>query len=445
MNRHSFLCNTALILASVLTCNVQAEEADVASKVSFSEQVAPILLKRCVSCHGSKLAESGYRLDSYRSLLSEMVSGQQAVVSGVIAESELFQRLIHEDADLRMPAEANSLPDAEIELIKNWIEQGAVYDGVSPDQILSSLLPSRRHPSAPESYPASLPVSAIAIDLETKEILTGGYHELIIWNRSGQLLRRIGDQGQRTYSIDLHPTNRNILTSSGTPGLLGEVRIFDRQTGQLIGNLIQSDEVILDAEYSPDGMRVAVAKPDGSIDLYDANTNERILTLLGHSDQVTSVTWHSDGKRLGTTSRDKAAKIYDVDSGRSLATFSGHTDCVNALVFLDGDEVITVSDDGKAMVWSAQNGRKKRDALSGQTPLLVVSRTEKHYRIGGTNRLLTYELATHQKVAELPTDGDWVTSVPEKEDSGMLVFGLHSGEVRVGGGEKGIDQFSAQP
>ena len=62
MNRHSFLCNIALILASVLTCNVQAEEANVASKVSFSEQVAPILLKRCVSCHGSKLAESGYRL-----------------------------------------------------------------------------------------------------------------------------------------------------------------------------------------------------------------------------------------------------------------------------------------------------------------------------------------------------------------------------------------------
>ena len=46
MNRHSFLCNIALILASVLTCNVQAEEANVASKVSFSEQVAPILLKR---------------------------------------------------------------------------------------------------------------------------------------------------------------------------------------------------------------------------------------------------------------------------------------------------------------------------------------------------------------------------------------------------------------
>ena len=118
---------------------------------------------------------------------------------------------------------------------------------------------------------------------------------------------------------------------------------------------------------------------------------------------------------------------------------------MNDLEFLDGDEVITVSDDGKAMVWSAQNGRKKRDALSGKTPLLVVSRTEKQYRIGGANRLLTYELATHQKVAELPTDGDWITAVPEKEDSGMLVFGLHSGEVRVGRTENGIDQFSAQP
>ena len=102
-----------------------------------------------------------------------------------------------------------------------------------------------------------------------------------------------------------------------------------------------------------------------------------------------------------------------------------------------GDEVITVSDDGKAMVWSAQNGRKKRDALSAKTPLLVVSRTEKHYRIGGTNQLLTYELATHQKVTELPTDGDWVTAVPEKEGRGPGE--AHAAPLGNDGRDDGVD------
>ena len=87
---------------------------------------------------------------------------------------------------------------------------------------------------------------------------------------------------------------------------------------------------------------------------------------------------------------------------------------------------------------------EKRDALSGQTPFWwFPERRNYRYRWN--------EPTTHLRISDAPEGRrithrwHWVTSVPEKEDSGMLVFGLHSGEVRVGGGEKGIDQFSAQP
>ncbi|MDG2221044.1 MAG: hypothetical protein P8L85_06675 [Rubripirellula sp.] len=413
--------------------------------ISFSAQVAPVLQSRCVACHGEKLAESDYRMDTFAALVAKTSDDQPAVLENEPESSELYQRLIHQDEDLRMPAESAPLPAQEIELIRSWIEQGADFDGDSRDRLLTDLLPMLDHPAAPTKYRASIPISALAVIGDENRIYAGGYHEITVWNTAGELVSRIGNQGQRTYSIAPHPAGISLLAASGTPGIMGEVRIFDVVSGKLQAVVTRTNEAILDAQYSPDGKQIAVALPNGSIEIYNTNTLNKVVTLLGHSDQVTSVRWHTDSNRLGTTSRDNAAKIYDVKTGRSITTFAGHTACVNCLAFLDGNDVITVSDDGKATIWSSVDGRKNRDVISGPLPLLDVARFDRHYWITSTTDAQQYEIGSHRRIAQLQSQGVWVTTVARNRVPDLRVFGLHSGELIVRQGDQEMPRILARP
>jgi hypothetical protein len=94
--------------------------------------VRPILADRCFTCHGpdAKKRQAELRLDQRESALAEHPDGV-AIVPGQPDESELWKRITHADIGERMPP-ANSgkrpLSDAEKELLRQWIEDGAVYE-----------------------------------------------------------------------------------------------------------------------------------------------------------------------------------------------------------------------------------------------------------------------------------------------------------------------------
>ena len=88
-----------------------------AEAVSFSREVAPLLQRHCVACHKEGKAKGKYRLDTYEQLRKELEPGD--------LESELLFRLTTEDEEERMPAEADPLPPAEIDLIRKWVKEGA--------------------------------------------------------------------------------------------------------------------------------------------------------------------------------------------------------------------------------------------------------------------------------------------------------------------------------
>ena len=99
--------------------------------VDFDRQIRPILADKCYACHGPDEAsrEGGFRIDRKESAIAEADSGSQPIVPGDAMASEVFVRLITDDEDLRMPPEdsGKSLTPAEIELVQNWIDQGAIW------------------------------------------------------------------------------------------------------------------------------------------------------------------------------------------------------------------------------------------------------------------------------------------------------------------------------
>ena len=90
----------------------------------FENRIRPLLVARCVKCHGPKKAEGGLRLDSHTGLLRGGESGR-VVVPGNPKDSPLLAA-VRRDGELKMPPE-RSLSRLEIADLSRWIRQGAVW------------------------------------------------------------------------------------------------------------------------------------------------------------------------------------------------------------------------------------------------------------------------------------------------------------------------------
>ncbi len=108
---------------STLTASVAAHAAE---KVDFATQVQPIFAKRCAGCHGADKQQAKLRLDAADAIGA--FHKDTLLVAGKPEESELFQRIsLPADDKKRMPKGGDPLSAEEIELIKQWIAEGASF------------------------------------------------------------------------------------------------------------------------------------------------------------------------------------------------------------------------------------------------------------------------------------------------------------------------------
>src|SRR5262245_45839346 len=96
------------------------------TKVSFPQDVAPVLERKCVQCHSQ--ASSMGNLD-LSTRVAALKGGQHgpAIVPGDAAASRLYRHLTGNQQP-QMPL-GGRLTDPEIAAIKNWIDGGAAWEG----------------------------------------------------------------------------------------------------------------------------------------------------------------------------------------------------------------------------------------------------------------------------------------------------------------------------
>lgn len=95
--------------------------------VQFNRDIRPILSENCFQCHGpdEHQRKAKLRLDRRESALAK-----HAIVPGKVAESLLMDRIESTNAEEHMPPEKSGkkLTSHQIELLRQWIEQGARYE-----------------------------------------------------------------------------------------------------------------------------------------------------------------------------------------------------------------------------------------------------------------------------------------------------------------------------
>ncbi len=100
-------------------------EAQAEMEAFFEYQVRPLLIDKCVSCHGEKKQHAGLRLDSRHAMLTGGDSGP-SVVPTKPDESLLIEAVKRESFE--MPPE-ETLDDDQVQILSRWVEMGVPWPG----------------------------------------------------------------------------------------------------------------------------------------------------------------------------------------------------------------------------------------------------------------------------------------------------------------------------
>jgi hypothetical protein len=101
-------------------------------EISYSRDIAPVLLSTCVECHTAQRRSGQFCMDNFQLLLKGGQEGNPWI-PGDAAESVIIKKL-KGTLGQRMPLNRDPLPAETIAKFEKWIKEGAKYDGKDPTQ-----------------------------------------------------------------------------------------------------------------------------------------------------------------------------------------------------------------------------------------------------------------------------------------------------------------------
>ncbi|MGE3109629.1 MAG: PSD1 and planctomycete cytochrome C domain-containing protein [Phycisphaerales bacterium] len=123
----------AMLSGGEVERGVASERAGGKRVIRYGRDIRPLLSDRCFQCHGPdpKTRQANLRLDEREDALLPRKDSGPAIVPGKPGESELVRRITATDVNVKMPpadSHKRALSTDEVELFREWIEQGAVYE-----------------------------------------------------------------------------------------------------------------------------------------------------------------------------------------------------------------------------------------------------------------------------------------------------------------------------
>ncbi len=113
-----------LVRSSLIAFGCSLPDEPLSADDHFERHIRPLLLNRCVECHGPDSQEAGLRLDSREGFLKGGDSGP--LLDTKVPEAGRMLNAIRYDDELRMPPDGK-LPAHELQVLETWILGGAAW------------------------------------------------------------------------------------------------------------------------------------------------------------------------------------------------------------------------------------------------------------------------------------------------------------------------------
>ncbi|WP_459558037.1 PSD1 and planctomycete cytochrome C domain-containing protein [Lacunimicrobium album] len=125
------VCLAVFLVISFASTSSRMQAAEgPAAPIDFNRQIRTILSDKCFLCHGpdESTRQADLRLDLEQTAKRE-IDGVAPIKPGDLEHSEVLNRILSTDASIQMPPpeHGKSLTPAQVELLKQWISQGAPW------------------------------------------------------------------------------------------------------------------------------------------------------------------------------------------------------------------------------------------------------------------------------------------------------------------------------
>ena len=448
MKRFAKIVVATFFLGSALTSALQAEEKPAApAEISYFKQVLPIFrAKNCTGCHQPAKRGGEYVMTEFAALLKGGETGEAAIVPGQPAKSQLLAQITPKDGKADMPKEGPPLTDAEVALVKTWIEQGAKNDTPASNM-------HRYDADHPPEYLAPPVLKAVKFSPSGDALAVAGYHEVLLHKPDGSgLIARLVGQSERIEAIAFSPDGTMLAACGGSPGRFGEVQIWDIAKRELKLSKMVGYDTIYGVSWSPNGKLVGFGCPDNTMRGIDPATGEQLLFNGAHSDWVLDTVFSTASDHIITVSRDMSMKLVEVGTQRFVDNLTSITPGAlkGGLIAIDRhptkDELLCGGSDGAPKIFKMvrtearkigdnANLLKEFPAQPGRIFGVAYSKDGTKMAAGssqdGKGEVRVYDTTSFQQLWKLEIAEGGVYSVDFRPDGQTLAIAGFDGEVRL--------------
>ena len=358
-----------------------------AHHTNYEEDVRPIFARHCFGCHNAGEMRAGLSLESYNGVMKGGGSGD-IVIAGRPASSMLYKAVAREEGAPQMPLGQAKIPDAEIAVIRDWIQQGLLETAVSVpkgptgpsplDFTPSSLNKPADAPAMPESFPAlslpetmrANPVTALAASPWAPLLAVSGHERIYLYDLAkrapaGELAFPEGIP----YCLRFSRDGATLLAAGGKGVQSGKVVLFDVRTGKRLATLGNEMDIVLAADVSADGKLVALGGPGKIVKVLSVADGKVLYEIKKHTDWITALEFSPDGKLLSTGDRSGGILLWDSARGGNAGALAEHKDSIASLSWrADSKLLASGSEDGQIIVWNVADGFPLATMSKAHTP-----------------------------------------------------------------------------
>ncbi|MFO0796947.1 MAG: c-type cytochrome domain-containing protein [Gemmataceae bacterium] len=364
----------ALPLLAVLAVAPRAS-ADPA-RPTFDDDVATVLRQHCTNCHGNDKQKGDLNLATYAAM-QKGGAGGAVLVPGDAGKSRLYSLSAHLE-EPKMPPSGNKMPDAQLNLLKLWVEQGGRENSgsmvkLAPKAVdigLKSVVKGR--PPGPPPMPAAGKlaldpfvkarrpgaVTALAASPWAPLVAVGGQKQVLLYNSdSGQLAGVLPFPHGQVNSVKFSRNAQFVLAAGGRGGQTGKAVLYRVETGEKVTEVGIENDAILSADISADQTQIAAGSSNKMVRIYSTADGSVLREIKKHTDWVTQVEYSPDGVLLATGDRNGGLFVWEAFTGREFFNLRGHTAMITGLSWRDDSNVVaSASEDGTVKLWEMENG-----------------------------------------------------------------------------------------
>jgi WD40 repeat protein/mono/diheme cytochrome c family protein len=400
----AFASSSCLGLAMfALACPVFAQEA-APEKTTFDDHIKSLFSQRCAACHNPNKLSSDLDVTNFTNLMQGGGSGA-AIEPGDSDSSYLFEMV----ADGDMPPD-DKLPDAEIALIKKWIDGGALENkgsvAVKKKKIGMAMVVNPLERPAVVAMPPRLslqpnfhtsqngvvrciatspwaPLAAVASaqqvliyntqSLELVGVLPfpegtvnvirfsrngqlllaaggkqGSHGKVVLWNiKSGERVAEIGDELDAVLAADISSDHTQVALGGSSK----TIKVFSTSTGELLFEMTKPTEWVTSIEFSPDGVLLATGDRNGGLFVWEAMTGREYLTLNGHTASINGLSWRGDSNVLASASKDTTIRLWEMENGGLIKSWGSHGNGAMSIEFTRDARILSTGRDRLTKLW----------------------------------------------------------------------------------------------